>query len=662
MTRNPTGDSRKKAPTCFCQPDGRSEPVPETPPADCPQEATGTECLTCGGITIHVHAAGDVHIHNHAASCGPMRSPETPCPPKDPDCAPKPPSKGACIPAVPGAKHKQGRDEKLARLAQRAKVPSALAASVLHTARRFVSGETAGNSLEAALYRTLGKIPRDLLACAAAAYEAAPSALRDRVYAPSISHLGLDQSIGLAQLSEAFLAEVGGRAALAAFGDPLAAEGERPGRDRSFPPLGEFPPPQVRICQVNEARTFNYDPPLPLSEYQPHELQYQCVVQIVSGQPQQVCTVQTSGCPGNSMEDVCARVYDVAIGETVTLQGVNFCSVDARVRFIDPLSAGVVLEAETQVWGDLDTPLEEEIGGQMTPIRDCRVKDLLTFQVPSILPPQVYQIQVAVPNVSGISSLGPWLTSNVEHINVQVPDSARFQILVDTIIARKETSPTWAGSDELGLMVKCVPLFLDGTLGAVRSEPFEDIQDVEFDSATRRDVATLVFEHAQPLHSVVLVVLGHEIDSDDAYRELITTVGDYFVYLIEEEWGRVAVGGSFVAGVAALIVKLGGSYLMGGIGAAIALALEGIYLLWAPCDLIIEDVIALSASDLMMRTEVTVPPPPPSTSTTENGIEVRVNLTISPVKSPYEYKETREYVCEAEDSRYELIYKYTRTA
>jgi hypothetical protein len=73
-----------------------------------------------------------------------------------PACPPYLPFYGACLP-VPGAKHKLSREYKLTKLADQVRVPSALAAGVMHTARRFLLGRTAANPLEAAAFATLGR-------------------------------------------------------------------------------------------------------------------------------------------------------------------------------------------------------------------------------------------------------------------------------------------------------------------------------------------------------------------------------------------------------------------------------------------------------------------------------------------------------------------------
>jgi hypothetical protein len=52
----------------------------------------------------------------------------------------------------------------------------------------------------------------------------------------------------------------------------------------------------------------------------------------------------------------------------------------------------------------------------------------------------------------------------------------------------------------------------------------------------------------------------------------------------------------------------------------------------------------------------------PTTYNASEGMVVNVNKTIPPVKLPTEYHETREYVCADQDSRYEIRYRFARTA
>jgi hypothetical protein len=306
------------------------------------------------------------------------------------------------------------------------------------------------------------------------------------------------------------------------------------------------------------------------------------------------------------------------------------------------------------------------VNGETRLINDCRVHDRLTFRVPDDLAPAIYEIQVVLPNITGIAVFGPELVSHGEYINVLPPPTARFQIVTEQIIARKETSPARLGSDEVGLHTLAFPLFADGTFGTDEpqriEQKFKDIQDDDFDSGTRRDITRIVFNHDQPILGLVMTVRGDEIDSQRAYDEQITSSTDFFVDLIKDQAKFIGSALAALGGISAL-AKLG---WVGAIVAAIAvvviLGIDLIIALWAPADPIIRDAFGLSAVDLATLTSANAPAPDPHTFTAENGIVVNVNKTIPPLKLPLEYHETREYVSDDEDSRYEITYRFNRVA
>jgi len=195
---------------------------------------------------------------------------------------------GTCLPVVAGAKHKLSRDYKLTKLADRTRVPSALAAGALHMARRFLLGKTAANPLEAKAFVTLGRISRDLLSCTIAAVDGLPQRQRARLLAPSLL-LDPDQPLDEATLTAALAQEIAQQVGVVVFDDPQGTDQERPGRMRVYEPHGEDFFSQVRICRVNDLRTVNYIPPLTPGEYLPGEIQQDCAPVLVDGQPQMVC-------------------------------------------------------------------------------------------------------------------------------------------------------------------------------------------------------------------------------------------------------------------------------------------------------------------------------------------------------------------------------------
>ena len=610
----------------------------------------------CCDIDIQIDCSGDVNIYNCSTPSGTGTTPTPTCP----LCFPP---VGACLPAVPGAKHKLSSDYKLTQLANSILVPSSLAAGAIHMARRFLLGKAAANALEVSVFATLGQMSRDILACWVAAFDAMPVRQVNRLLAQSLV-LDPDNPIDEGILTAALAQEIKQRISVEVFGDPQGGDQERPGRMRVYVPQGEDFFSQVRICSINELRTANFIPPINIGDYLPAEIQQDCSPQIVNGQAEVVCQVRTANCSGNTIGSaVCARVLDIAQGDGVVLKGVNYFSVDAKVRFSDKQTGNAVRDVDSHVFGDLDTPVTEEVNGQTVLINDCRVHDKLTFQVPVDLAPNTYQIQVIVPNITGNSVFGPELVSNAEFINVIVPATARFQIVTETINCREETSPAWIGSDEVGLHTLAFPLDLNlQPIVPVQEEKFTDIQDVDFDSGTHRDITRIVFRHDQPILALVMSVMGYEIDSQRAYDQQITSQTDFFIDIVKKEAVFIGAALAALGGISALTSLGPIGAIVAGIALLVTVGVDIIIARWAPADLIIQDSIGLTITDLARLTSANEPAPDPTTFTTEDGIVVKVNKTIPPRKLPLEYHETREYVCDSQDSRYELTYRFNRIA
>jgi hypothetical protein len=538
----------------------------------------------------------------------------------------------------------------------------------MHMTRRFLLGKTAASPLEETVFATLSRMSPDILSCTVAAFDAVPPRQRNRLFASSLL-LDPDQPLDEATLSDALAQEIKQRVGVQVFDDPQGAGEERPGRIRVYEPQGEDFFTQVRICRVNDLRTANFIPAIDPGAFLPAEIQHDCVPKIVDGQPTVDCQVRTTDCPGNLRvlaggDTVCMRVPEIAQGDGVVLEGVNYFSVDAKVRFTDKQTGTAVRDVDAHVWGDVDTQVTEVINGQTVLINDCRVHDRLTFQVPDDLAPAIYQIQVVVPNITGISALGTELTSNGEYINVIPPSTARFQVVTEQIIARKETSPDWLGSDEVGLHTMAFPMDLSfQPIEPLQEQPFKDIQDDDFDSGTRKDITRQVFGHDQPILGMLLVVLGDEIDSQRFYDKEVTSQTKFFFEIVAAEAAAIAgaIGALKAAGVALTSLGAIGAWVAG-IALVVMLGIDLIIALWAPADPIIRDSIALSVTDLATLTSANAPAPDPRTFETEDGIVVNVNKTIPPKKLPLEYHETREYVSDDQDSRYEITYRYSRVA
>jgi hypothetical protein len=612
---------------------------------------------------IRIKKMRDVNIFT--CPCGA----DKPCPQPCPDCPTDPIAPGQCVPLALGAKPKQSQRTKLNALLASSPVPSALAASFFQTSRRFLTGRAAANSLEESAFDLFRAMPPDIqgiLSCAVSSYDALGPGDQDRLFDTTLTS-NVDVPIDATTLATAFAREINQRVGIEVFGDPAGVEQERPGRNRFFKPDGETFAIQLPIFMVNGLRTNEFTPALNPGDYKPEELQQHCEVVLVNGSPETNCEVQTSDCPGNFLSDgttvTCLRVPEVRAGDTVTLQGMNFISVDAKVRLTSQPPGTVTREADAHVVGDNDTPLDELVNGVKVPIRDARVHDRLTFRVPDDLPPGVYAIQIVMPNVSGIPELGDPILSNPQFLQVVPPDTARFTITSETLTAIEETSPAFFGSDEVRVRVRAYPVtaslteLLLGDEQAFDSPEFGDV-----DSGDVRDMTAVLFAHQAPIDAMFMSILGFEIDSEAAYREQINTFTDAFLHYLKLALAAIGAG----LGAAALAIGIKDLLALGLahpivllIAAAIVVTVLLFLANWAPADQIIDDSIGLTAFDLTTLTSVEVPLPAPSEYVTHSGIRVRVTPME---KVPTQYRERREYISDKEDSRYEIVLRYNRVA
>lgn len=625
-------------------------PAPAPAPAPAPEPAPAAHACA---LNIHIDAHDAVHIHHHCGDGGGAPAPTpapTPCPPEAPG--------NTCLPPVAGRKHKQDPASKLRTRAARTRAPSALAASTLHLVRRFLAGRPAANDIERSAFARLAQLPaaaRSTLGCALARHDGHPADERERLFDPTLS-TDVGTPLSPDAVTAAFGREIVTRASAIAYGEALAPQEERPGRIRVFEPGVEDFFSQVRICSINNLRTDDLLPRIPAGEYRPDEIAQTCQTVLVNGQPQVVCEVRTADCVGGQVDGVCLRVPTVAAGNGVIVQGVNYFSTDARVQLTARVSGSVRL-VDGFVVGDIDTPVTETIDGQQRLINDCRVKDRLGFTVPEDLPPGVYDIQVVVPNITGIAAFGDKLLSNSEAIEVLPPPTARFQLSLETLRCIRETSPARFGSDEVGLRLLAVPLLADLSVGAsqVSSRRFGDV-----DSGDSRNLGQLLFDQRAEIVAVALAVIGHEVDGEDAYANQVTAITDVFIDLVKEQ-AAFAKAALAAAGIGAKdLAKLGTTgIVVVAIAIAIVLAIDLIIALWAPADLIIEDPTGYTLLELIERTEAGFPMPGPSTFRTEGDIDVKVKPLD---KLPHQYREAREYASSAEESRYEITTRFNRVA
>ena len=162
---------------------------------------------------------------------------------------------------------------------------------------------------------------------------------------------------------------------------------------------------------------------------------------------------------------------------------------------------------------------------------------------------------------------------------------------------------------------------------------------------------------------MILVVFGDEIDSQRFYDKEVTSQTEFFLEILVVEAVAIAGAAKALGALGVTLAALSPLEIVALIiAAAVLLAIDIIIAVWAPADPIIRDAIGLSVTDLANLTSANSPAPDPRTFSMEDGIVVNVNKGIPPVKLPLEYHETREYVSDAQESRYEITYRYNRVA
>ena len=76
------------------------------------------------------------------------------------------------------------------------------------------------------------------------------------------------------------------------------------------------------------------------------------------------CSRSLLSAPDTSVSGICLRVQEVEAGQAVLLEGMNFSSVDTKVRLTDVATFTMVREVDAQVCGDDETPLTEMSSGR----------------------------------------------------------------------------------------------------------------------------------------------------------------------------------------------------------------------------------------------------------------------------------------------------------
>ena len=135
---------------------------------------------------------------------------------------------------------------------------------------------------------------------------------------------------------------------------------------------------------------------------------------------------------------------------------------------------------------------------------------------------------------------------------------------------------------------------------------------------------------------------------------------DFFIELLKEQWEFLKDNEGLGGALLALIKKFGvkGAIAIA-IAAVIVIAVDAIIARWAPADPIMQEALGFSVVDLAELTSVNFPSPGFTTHDVTDDIRVQLNPQE---KLPNQYREFRTYISSEEESQYELVLRYNRTA
>ncbi|VFJ15182.1 hypothetical protein [Candidatus Nitrosocosmicus franklandus] len=390
-------------------------------------------------------------------------------------------------------------------------------------------------------------------------------------------------------------------------------------------------------------------------------------------------------CHGNSRynysqggKTYCLKIPEVEPGDSVTLRGLNFFSMNSKVLLkkidgpfenIPPINCTVL--------GDQETPDD---------IHTCQVQDLMTFTIPTRvkdkdglnnipLPPGRYSVQVQVPNEIGYAPLPgsapSEFLSNIVWLDVMVHPTESFRYFTDYAFCHEETDGP--GSDEPWFQAFSVT-FAPGESGTgnitmIGQRHIEIVKGDDVDSGEPISIsAPPLFQGSfQKGMACAIAIIGLEVDSEDAAKKQIKDFADAYLEYWKSFFTQTLVAADLE--IVKELIRAGiatSTVITAGIGGLIAIALIGVlYALWAPADPIAVDFMILSAVGLHDLTNPNKPIPPPySRSFGELGLSVTPLQTkpedIQPGGTHRTYSEDRIYTSSEENSKYRFTYKVQR--
>jgi hypothetical protein len=401
-------------------------------------------------------------------------------------------------------------------------------------------------------------------------------------------------------------------------------------------------------------------------------------------------------------DPLCLRTPSVNSGDTVTLEGFNFVGRFGTVRIrkvkitMEKLPnnrypaaykfLNYTMKKRKEIEGEWEIPTTI-IGDTHTPetIIDCKAEDKAIFQLPLEYPgtrseflPGDYEICLEVPNPDGKyhnylgePEIPEKLRSRWHPLIVRPKEDITYRITLDRLRCIEETDgafgSTW-GSDEVALTV------LTGLIrkGSDPSRPEDFViesPDVENPIWRDKDVNSgspwlsidKIIHSGQMPDVLAFYILGHEVDSEKAYKEQLDSFGKNFKEIwktifefVVKNWAAIS------KGIEELASQIGNYYtvIVVAVIAVITLAITIFIALWAPPDLIIADMISLTPEQIHFLTWPENPLPPSKVLPKMQGIRRKVD-PINKIGNLY--RERRWYRSNHQDSRYEMDIKLERT-
>ena len=475
-------------------------------------------------------------------------------------------------------------------------------------------------------------------------------------------------------------------------------------RNESYRTPGAFPPGSV--------------------QYEQHEIKMKCVPASKPGEAPN-CNPLTpadagggggggfggfASCPHGAMHTApvlgkatCLDIPKTYPGGPITLRGLNFLSTNCHVR-IRKLTSGSfsdsdVYEAQPPPSAYVDTsveipdiPCSEVFGDPFRPdnVATCAVEDHAHFNLPDTydqginkpkLPPGFYEIRLIVPNEENFafeafvngekkSIVPPELYSNAAYVEMMPDPTQSYSWAIDDAFCHEETSGP--GSDEPWVTV--TPFVFDKSAPMIFPSPQMAIEAEEIDGGATIPLKLTPFPlYTGPLAKsvpeyipfiVTCGITGLEVDSEDAAKNQIRTLGEAYVEYLKVVFLAGAGGASLLEkGFTALVAAVGKTWAIAAAGGAIVIVLAAglLWAAWAPADPIIADLIMMDP--LLGHRLTTAGVVPPAVTPYEiDGIKTEVYIQPpTPLSSTtIRFRVEHQYVCEDEDSRYGLTYRLER--